>query len=149
MKLYLDTSVFGGYFETEFEVWTKKLVAEILQGKYVAIVSDVTMFELETAPEFVKELAGKIISENAEFISSSDEARLLSSNYIKEKVVSPGSASDALHIAIATLNKVDVLASWNFKHIVNYNRIRMYNSVNLKHGYSMIDIRSPRELIEL
>ena len=54
---------------------------------------------------------------------------------------------DALHIAIATINKVDVLVSWNFKHIVNINRIRLYNSVNLKSGYSMIDIRSPREIL--
>ncbi len=52
------------------------------------------------------------------------------------------------HIAVATLGRVDVVVSWNFKHIVNLNRIRLYNSVNLKLGYPMIEIRSPREVLD-
>ena len=87
MKLYIDTSVFGGYFETEFQLWTKKLVAEIIDGKYTAVVSDITLFELETAPAFVKQLAEKIITENAEFIASSNEARMLANKYLEEKIV--------------------------------------------------------------
>lgn len=54
---------------------------------------------------------------------------------------------DAQHIAIATINRVDVLVSWNFKHIVNLRRIHLYNSINLKYGYPLIEIRSPREVI--
>jgi hypothetical protein len=57
------------------------------------------------------------------------------------------SYNDALHIALATINNADVLASWNFKHIVNINRIRLYNSINLKLGYKMIEIRTPREIL--
>ncbi len=61
MKLYLDTSIFGGYFETEFELWTRQLIDEILDGNYTAVVTDLTLVELENAPAYVKNLADKII----------------------------------------------------------------------------------------
>jgi len=71
----------------------------------------------------------------------------LADMYISEKVVGKTSLEDCRHIALATINKVDVLASWNFKHIVNLDRIKGYNSVNLRMGYAMLEIRSPIELI--
>jgi len=55
------------------------------------------------------------------------------------------SFSDCLHIALATINKADFLISWNFKHIVSVQRIRGYDSINIKNGYKQLDIRSPRE----
>ena len=67
--------------------------------------------------------------------------------YIDEKVVGKTSLEDCRHIAMATIHKVDVLASWNFKHIVNLDRIKGYNAVNLRLGYSMIEIRSPKDLV--
>lgn len=148
MKLYIDTSVFGAYFESEFQLWTRKLVEQIVSGEYTAIVSDITLIELQTAPKHVKDLADTIISENSEFVPATEQDRNLADKYLKEKIVTPKYRSDALHIAIATTNKVDVLTSWNFKHIVNLNRIRLYNSVNLKYGFSIIEIRSPREIVE-
>ena len=72
----------------------------------------------------------------------------LAEKYIEQKIVSDKFYSDALHIAIATVIGVDVLVSWNFNHIVNLNRIRLFNSVNLREGYSILEIRSPREVIE-
>ncbi|MFQ3608296.1 MAG: hypothetical protein SNJ55_06670 [Chloroherpetonaceae bacterium] len=76
-----------------------------------------------------------------------EEAIKLADTYIDEKVVGKTSLQDCRHIALATIHKVDVLASWNFKHIVNLDRIKGYNSVNLRLGYSMIEIRSPKELV--
>ncbi|MFH1320727.1 MAG: PIN domain-containing protein [Bacteroidota bacterium] len=149
MQLYIDTSVFGGYFEREFQLWTQKLVNQIFDGEFTAVISDITLAELETAPKNVRELADRIISENAEFVIAGQPDKYLAEKYVKEKIVSPKFRSDALHIAIATINKVDVLTSWNFKHIVNLNRIRQYNSVNLKYGYTMIEIRSPMEIVEI
>jgi hypothetical protein len=149
MRIYIDTSVFGGCFEKEFTPWSGRLVDEIIIGKYVAIISDITLAELSTAPKHVQDIADRVISENAELVIANDEARELADKYIKEKIVTTKFRADALHIAIATITKADVVVSWNFKHIVNLNRIRLYNSVNLKHGYSMIEIRSPRELIEV
>ena len=72
---------------------------------------------------------------------------MLADTYIDEKVVEKTSIEDCRHIALATIHKVDVLASWNFKHIVNLDRIKGYNSVNLRLGYSMIEIRSPKDLV--
>ena len=66
-------------------------------------------------------------------------------DYISEKVVGRTSFTDCLHIAIATANRADFLFSWNFKHIVNIERIRGYNSTNIKKGYKELEIRSPRE----
>ena len=71
----------------------------------------------------------------------------LADSYIAENVVGKTSIEDCRHIAMATIHKVDVLASWNFKHIVNLNRIKGYKSVNLKLGYALIEIRSPKDLI--
>ena len=67
--------------------------------------------------------------------------------HIFEKVVGKTSRNDCLHIAIATVARVDVLVSWNFKHIVNIYRIRGYNSVNIRNGYNTLEIRSPKDIV--
>ena len=72
----------------------------------------------------------------------------LASEYITEKVVGKTSYADCLHIALATINRADYLISWNFKHIVNVDRIRGYNSINIKNGYKQLEIRSPRDFIK-
>ena len=148
MRIYIDTSVIGGYFDEEFKEWSKKLVAEFKTGKKTVIISDVTLGELEDAPKHVRELMEAIPENHKEIVLLDDEARELSSLYIKEKIVTPKSLLDTRHIAIATINRADILVSWNFKHIVNYKRIRLYNSVNLKYGYPALEIRTPREVIE-
>lgn len=72
---------------------------------------------------------------------------LLADNYIKEKVVGRTSKNDCLHIGMATVAKVDLLVSWNFKHIVNIYRIRGYNAVNIKLGFPVLEIRSPKDIV--
>lgn len=148
-RLYLDTSVFGGHFEPEFELWTKILFDRIKNGKYKLLLSRLTDIELTNAPKNVKDLAISIPDIQLEFIEISDEANVLADMYIKEKVVGETSRADCLHIAIATLSNADILVSWNFKHIVNVTRIRGYNAVNYKHGYKILEIRTPREILEL
>ena len=70
----------------------------------------------------------------------------LANRYIKENVVGKTSFDDCVHIALATIHRADILISWNFKHIVNFYRIRG-NSVNLKSGYQTLEIRSPKDII--
>ncbi len=111
MKLYIDTSVVGGFFEAEFQVPTRKLVDQILDGEFVAVVSDITLAELAAAPSYVRDLADRIISGNAEFVTAGQVDNDLAERYLREKIVTAKFRSDALHIAIATINKVDVLAS--------------------------------------
>ena len=148
MRIYLDTSVVGGYFDDEFEEWSKLLFKEIIKGKKKAIISDITLNELEDAPKHVRELLNEIPDKYKEYVLLNDEARELSNHYIKEKIVTVKSLTDTRHIAVATINHADILVSWNFKHIVNYKLIRLYNSVNLKYGYPMLEIRTPRETLE-
>jgi hypothetical protein len=85
--------------------------------------------------------------ENTEFIETTDGAVELATQYIAERVVGQTSFADCLHIALATINRADYLISWNFKHIVNIQRIRGYNSINIKNGYKELEIRSPRDFM--
>jgi len=144
-RIYLDTSVFGGYFDEEFSSHTIPLFKSILSGEYIIIYSTVTQDELENAPEKVQELVKSLRADLTEFIDTTDEAIDLANEFINEKVVGKTSFADCLHIALATINRADFLVSWNFKHIVNIERIRGYNSINIKKGYKQLEIRSPRE----
>lgn len=148
MRIYIDTSVIGGYFDDEFKEWSKKLFEEFSVGKKVAIISDTTLEELEGAPPYVRNLLNTIPENYKEVVLLNDEARELSNHYIKERIVTNKSLIDTRHIALASVNRADILVSWNFKHIVNYKLIRLYNSVNLKYGYPVLEIRTPRETIE-
>ena len=74
-------------------------------------------------------------------------AEALAAEYIRDGAVGKNQRADALHIGIATVARVDVLVSWNFKHIVNLRRIHAFNAVNLKQGYPVLEIRNPREVI--
>jgi hypothetical protein len=123
------------------------LFEKVRQGLIVCVYSDLSITELRNAPESVKKHFGELPKEHLEFVEVTEEAFLLAEKYLEEKVVGKTSADDCRHIATATINKVDFLVSWNFKHIVNVFRIRGYNSVNLKYGYIQLDIRSPKEIV--
>jgi len=147
-RVYIDTSVIGGYLDDELKKWSLSLIKEFRAGKKRAVISDVTMRELTQAPAAVRAVLNSVPESACERVALDDEARHLANAYLADKVVSPADVRDAQHIAIATIARVDVVATWNFKHIVNFRRIRLFNSVNLKQGYGMIDIRSPREVLD-
>lgn len=146
-KIYIDTSVFGGYFDVEFEIPTKLFFKELKSNNNILLLSDVTISELENAPFKVKELVNEYTKSNFEYLQLNDEVVELAENYIREKVVGKTSRNDCLHIALATINSASILVSWNFKHIVNVQRIRNYNSINIKNGYPILEIRSPLEVL--
>lgn len=146
-RIYIDTSVVGGYFDGEFSLATQGLFKRFENIEIIFVVSDLLDLELISAPKNVRELLYKYSSDKFERIVLTDEAVSLADTYIAEKVVGKTSLEDCRHIALATINRVDVLASWNFKHIVNLDRIKGYNSVNYRLGYPMIEIRSPKDLL--
>jgi predicted nucleic acid-binding protein len=146
-RIYIDTSVIGGYYDEEFKDATRAFFERFKRGEIIFIISDLLELELVGAPPRVKELLTKFPSGKFESASISQEIIKLADAYIKEKVVGKTSLEDCRHIAIATVHRADVLASWNFKHIVNLDRIKGYNSVNLKYGYQLLEIRSPKDLI--
>ena len=147
-RLYFDTSVFGGLFDEEFKDITEKLFQMMLNDEIICVYSDLTETELEKAPERVKNYFNNLPREMVEFVEVSEDAFRLAQEYIQEKVVGETSFDDCVHIATATINKVDYLVSWNFRHIVNVFRIRGYNSVNIRNGYIQLDIRSPKEIVK-
>ena len=146
-RLYIDTSVFGGFYDEEFEEFTKPLFDRILKGEFLLFFSSVTQEELLNAPKKVIDLVKNLKVEHTEYIEATREAIDLANYYIAEKVVGQTSFADCLHIALATINRADFLISWNFKHIVNVQRIRGYNSINIKFGYKELEIRSPRDFM--
>jgi predicted nucleic acid-binding protein len=145
-KIYIDTSVVGGYFDDEFSEDTIPFFDRVKKGEVTIIISDLLEAELLRAPEFVRELLPGIDNRFIEKVKLSPEANELADKYIDAKVVGKTSRADCQHIAIATLSDADILVSWNFKHIVNLDRIRGYNGINLRNGYKMIEIRTPKEI---
>ncbi len=146
-RFYFDTSVFGGVYDVEFEEASVQLFEKVKLGQVVCVYSDLTEGELFDAPERVRDFFKDLPRGNLEAVEVTDEAVTLAKNYIDEKVVGKTSFDDCVHIALATIHKVDILVSWNFKHIVNIYRIRGYNSVNLRLGYPILEIRSPKDII--
>ena len=146
-RIYADTSVIGGCLDVKFEEGSLALFNTFKAGSTVLVISNLTIAELEAAPKAVRDVLFSVPAEHMELIEFTEEANDLAEAYLREGVVSRQSRVDAQHIATATNNRVDVLVSWNFKHIVNLERIHGYNSVNLRLGYPILEIRTPTEVL--
>ena len=145
-RIYVDTSVFGGCFDVEFSPWSQALMEDFRQQRLIPIVSDVVAAEIADAPEAVQTLYSEIMACAPELIGVSSEALALADAYQQRGILTPKFYDDGLHLALATIADVDVLVSWNFKHIVHYQKIRLFSAVNLERGYKPLVIYSPREV---
>ena len=146
-RIYTDTSVIGGCLDQEFADASLRLLQEFETGETIIVLSDLTILELKKAPAQVRAVLERIPEEYRGFVETTEEATILAKRYIETGIIGPGKWADTIHIALATIVRVDVLVSWNFKHIVNLQRIHGYNSVNLRFGYPMLEIRTPREVV--
>lgn len=146
-RIYADTSVLGGCEDEEFAEHSVRLLESFVQGERVLVLSSLTVQELVAAPAEVRRRLASVPEAHIETLQLDAEARELAEAYLAAGVLTANMRADAQHIAIATVARVDVLVSWNFKHIVNLRRIHGYNSVNLRLGYPMIEIRTPREVM--
>jgi len=146
-RVYTDTSVFGGCLDEEFSVWSRKFFEEARRGLRTVVVSDLTRLELEPAPGRVREVLERLPAASVETVRLGREAAEPAEAYREAGAVGPDQMADALHIATASVERVDVLVSWNFRHIVNLERIRVFNAVNLRMGYPVLEVRSPREVL--
>ena len=147
LRIYTDTSVLGGCEDEEFAEYSVRLMKGFVRGEHLLVVSSLTVQELAAAPDQVRQRLASVPEEHIEMLQLDAEAKELAEAYIHAGVLTARMLADAQHIAIATVARVDVLVSWNFKHIVNLQRIHGYNSVNLRQGYPMIEIRTPREVL--
>jgi predicted nucleic acid-binding protein len=151
MRLYLDTSVIGALFDSEMpqriEI-TRRLLHSIIKGKHTGIISNIVLEEIERSPEEFKE---KIIAEMRkiplEIISEDEASADLLEIYEKEGFIRRGARLDLRHLAVATVNGVDAVVSWNFRDIVNIRTRRSVHSTNLRLGFPLIEIVSPEEVI--
>lgn len=147
LRIYTDTSVLGGCVDDEFAEHSIRLMDAFVRGERVLVLSTLTVQELAAAPAEVRERLAAVPEAHIETLQLDAEARELAEAYVAAGVLTVKMRADAQHIAIATVGRVDILVSWNFKHIVNLQRIHGYNSVNLRRGYPMIEIRTPREVL--
>ena len=147
MRIYADTSIFGGVFDPEFSVESKAFFYEVDRGIFDLVTSAVVAAEIEPAPDVVKSLFAKYVK-CAEVAEVNKNIIDLRSKYIDAGIVTHKSLDDALHVAIATVSGCDLIVSWNFKHIVHYDKIPKYNAVNILNGYKQIGIYSPLEIID-
>lgn len=147
-RIYIDTSVIGGYFDDEFEFASKKLFDRIINKDFEVYFSEVNETELSLAPKHIRDLKTLIPIECYKYLDLNEESKKLAETYVVEKILGQASMNDAYHIAIASVNRLDCLVSWNFKHIVNFDKIKLFNSINLKLGYPLIDIRTPLEFLK-
>jgi predicted nucleic acid-binding protein len=147
LRIYADTSVIGGCLDDEFAEASRALLDGAREGRFVLLLSDLLAAELERASPEVQAVLADLPQEAFERIESSDESVRLRDAYLKAEVVTAQQVADAHHIALATVCRADVVVSWNFRHIVHWDKIRGFNAVNLRQGYPAIEIRSPQEVV--
>ncbi|HZG42046.1 MAG TPA: PIN domain-containing protein [Longimicrobium sp.] len=143
-RIYVDTSVIGGCLDAKFGTASRKLLEQARAGEVVLVISEITEIELAHASAEVRAVLDDLPAESIERIKVSNEAYRLAEQYIREGVIGPKMIADARHIAVATVNGVDTLVSWNFKHILNFLRVRGYNAINVREGYQPLEIRTPK-----
>ena len=143
-RIYIDTSAFEGYFDPEFSGSTKNFFKILKEQNITILISDILELEIYKAPDHIIKLLESLV--NTERVELTNESKQLAEMYLSENVVGRTSLADCQHIALTTVANVDVLVSCNFKHIVNLERIRGYNSINFREGYQMTEIRTPNEI---
>jgi len=147
IRVYADTSVFGGVFDEEFERPSKAFFKTVRKAKFALVTSELVRQEIQAGPKRVQELFLDILPV-ADIAEVTAETLKLQQAYIDARVLSEKHSPDALHVAVATLSQASLIVSWNFKDIVNFQKIPMYNAVNTLHGYKEIAIYSPLEVVE-
>jgi predicted nucleic acid-binding protein len=146
IRVYADTSVFGGVYDEEFQQPSQTFFAQVKSGQFALVTSAVVQSELVAAPPTVHRFFAELLG-LAEVIDITTNALELRDAYLQAKIVTPKYADDALHVALATVGGCALIVSWNFQHIVHFQKIPLYNAINTLQGYQPIAIYSPREVI--
>ncbi len=145
-RVYVDTSVFGGTQDEQFANASKRFFERVTRGEFTVLLSRTTVDELATAPENVRKALDDLPPGRIEGVVVNAEAQELANRYVASGVLGEASLGDALHVAVASVAGADVILSWNFRHIVNFDRIRGFNGVNTAMGYRTLAILSPLEM---
>jgi len=147
LRTYVDTSVFGGVHDDEFRAPSERFFVAVRQGAFTLLVSEALVVEISNAPAVVQ-ATFEAHRGQMEAIETTPEAIGLAAAYLEARVVPARSRVDALHVALASVARASALVSWNFKDLVQLRRIRGFHAVNVLRGYPLLEIRSPREVID-
>ncbi len=134
IRAYADTSVYGGVFDREFSAASRTFFAQARAGYFKRVVSAAVSDELARAPVAVRKFFNAARS-GADEVFVSQKALDLQERYMQAGIVGVKWQTDALHVALATVAQCRLIVSWNFKHIVRFDKIGLYNAVNAMHGY--------------
>jgi len=144
---YVDTSVYGGVFDPEFATASKAFFKLVGQGRFELLVSDIVRQEIARAPARVRQYFGAQAG-HMRLVAFDERVLALREAYLSAGILGSDWADDAGHVAAATVWGADLIVSWNFRHIVHFEKIRLYNGVNALNNYRAVEIRSPREVID-
>ncbi len=145
-RIYVDTSVIGGCCDPEFQEWSNGLLLDFQNETFLLLLSELTDAEIQDAPSEVIDVYSAFRKHTSGIIEITSEAMELADAYLSHKILTHNFRNDARHIAVATAAGADLLVSWNFKHIVHFEKIQKFNAVNVELGYKPILIYSPREV---
>ena len=146
-SVYTDTSVFGGVFDDEFMSASRKFFDLVRRGRFELTASDISRKEIASAPHQVQDLFNEMLP-LLRMVAVDEEVLRLRDAYVAAGIVGEKWTDDAGHVAAAIIGGADLIVSWNFKHIVHFDKIRQYNAISMLNGYREIDIRSPEEVID-
>ncbi len=146
IRVHVDNSVFSGTQDEEFAVESRRFFERVHEGVYAVLVSEAVLRELERAPEGARRVHADLPAGSVAEVPVDDEVNEPAQAYIDTGVLGSRRIADATHVAAATVARADLILSWNFRHLVNYNRIRKFNGVNALQGFAQIEIRSPLEV---
>lgn len=154
LNVYLDTSVLNFLFADdapELREITIEFFNEYVKNQiFNTYISDVVLKEILNTKDYAKrEILLKASKDyNLEILALTNEAESLANIYVKEKVIPENKFEDAEHIAIDTVNQFDILLSWNYKHLANFNKKQKVKIINARENYLYpLDLITPMELI--
>jgi len=145
-RVYADTSVFGGVYDDEFKQPSQTFFEQVKNGRFILVISAVVQDEMVAAPSAVRGFFEEMLG-LAEIADITESALDLRDAYLQARILTPKYSDDALHVALATVAGCPLIVSWNFQHIVHFQKIPLYNAINTLKGYQQIAIFSPREVI--
>ena len=134
-------------FDEGFEAPSQAFFDQVRNGRFHLVTSALVQEEIKPAPKYVQEFFDRTLPV-VEVVEVSEETLRLRDAYLEAGIVSSQWSEDALHVALATVSGCSLIVSWNFKHIVHFEKIPLYNAVNILKGYSNIGIFSPLEVIQ-
>jgi len=146
LRVYVDTSVFGGCFDPEYAAHSCRFFELVRSGRIIALVSQVVVDELNEAPAEVRNIFGSLPTASISPVELTPDIIALRNAYLAAGILGPRWVDDATHVAAATVARADAIVSWNFKHIVRVDKMRSYNQVNLLAGFGLLSIVSPQEV---